>query len=227
MSCLRPLLPSLCRSHRATAALIQHPSFLDPLVAPTVMSAKRKRAGSHLEVPPVEAPRRSTRGRRSRDKLEVKTDQSNGRVSSRSGTKSPLKDGNIFTRDGLERAMLELTKMEENFQNVVKRQRLAVEKSDLGIHTDEPPEIIQNLGSVNPSSRVLGAKSQDEPDDIEQAPLDKHDAELAKGDIAKAKSEDEPTDRGSRRPAAVNSGTVPVPWKGRLGYVSLFAILSC
>lgn len=128
------------------------------------------------------------------------------------------------TGEGVEEAMLELSKMEQKLQTAVRTQRLAIESSDLHLKEEafNEPDIRPKIYTPNqktiPARQNLEGKS-DAVTGTSTAPLDVEDAEVAAGDVAEAEEEDT-AERGANRPPPVNSDTLPLPWKGRLGYVS-------
>lgn len=132
-----------------------------------------------------------------------------------------MRNGGYGVRDGVDRVMQDLSEMEQRFQNAVKRQRLAVESSDLGCEDKSVKHEVVEEQPLKATKAVINEKSNDQTMSVEKAPLDGYDAELAAGDVADASVDDETgVDRGARRPPAVNSTVLPLPWKGRLGYVS-------
>ncbi|KAK2672527.1 hypothetical protein RAB80_012606 [Fusarium oxysporum f. sp. vasinfectum] len=163
------------------------------------MTSKRKRTGAHPP-PPVpempDAPRRSSR--RIKDAAErPKSDTDPMKAA------DPKKAKAVWdTGEGVEEAMRELSEMEQKLQTVVRTQRLAVESSDLQVKKEaaNEPDIRPKMYSPNKDTVV---------------PRDEYDAELAAGDVADAKGEDDGMDRGANRPPPVNSETLPLPWKGR------------
>lgn len=122
--------------------------------------------------------------------------------------------GALSSKEAVERAMLTLSKMEHKFFHEAKTQRLAIEESNLESMTVDVPadstdsvDTGKNKSLDSDSGIVLNEKTtKDEPDEPnapdEGAPLD-----------------DEVLERGARRPPPVNSDRLPLPWKGRLGYV--------
>lgn len=122
------------------------------------------------------------------------------------------------TKEGVQQARRELSEMEHRFQSVVRRQRLAVQNSDL---KDDPLSKQASLKPAPylPQRDVLHGKSEGEPRSTEQAPLDGYEADLAAGDVDSA-LEGDCVGKGATRPPPLNSGRLPLPWTGRLGYVS-------
>lgn len=186
----------------------------------TTMTSKRKRTGAHPP-PPVpempDAPRRSSR--RIKDAAErPKSDTDPMKAA------DPKKAKAVWdTGEGVEEAMRELSEMEQKLQTVVRTQRLAVESSDLQVKKEaaNEPDIRPKMYSPNKDTVVPRGNLEGKSKVVNSVPLDEYDAELAAGDVADAKDEDDGMDRGANRPPPVNSETLPLPWKGRLGYVSL------
>jgi UV DNA damage endonuclease len=135
----------------------------------------------------------------------------------------PKKDKAVWvTGEGVEEAMRELSEMEHKLQDAVRTQRLAVESSDLHVKKEvsEEPDIRPKMYSPN-TDTVTARGNLDRKSNVSNtAPLDEDDAKLAAGDVADAKDEDDSASRGANRPPPVNSEVLPLPWKGRLGYVS-------
>lgn len=125
------------------------------------------------------------------------------------------------TGEGVEEAMRELSEMEHKLQNAVRRQRQAVESSDL--HVKVESVIDRNIRPkmrTPPPNDTLPSTCGRNAESVEKAPMDSYQAELAAGDIVDAKADDEGFERGANRPPPVNSDRLPLPWSGRLGYVS-------
>ncbi|CAM1507848.1 Fc.00g046960.m01.CDS01 [Cosmosporella sp. VM-42] len=127
------------------------------------------------------------------------------------------------SREGVEQAMKELSEMEHKLQNAVRKQRLAVESSDLSVE-EKPEDAALRLEPYVPAKRSINQTFDYDPDGMGQAPLDGYEADVAMGDIEEAKvdeNESNTIDRGARRPPAINSDQLPLPWTGRLGYACL------
>ena len=107
------------------------------------------------------------------------------------------------TGEGVEEAMRELSEMELH----VKVESVMDRNIRPKMRTPPPNDTI-------PSTCGRNAES------VEKAPMDGYQAELAAGDIVDAKADDEGFERGANRPPPVNSDRLPLPWSGRLGYVS-------
>lgn len=125
------------------------------------------------------------------------------------------------TGEGVEEAMRELSEMEHKLQNAVKRQRQAVESSDLHVKAESTMERnIRPKMRTPPPNDTIPSNCGRNAESVEKAPMDNYQAELAAGDIVDAKADDEGFERGANRPPPVNSDRLPLPWSGRLGYVS-------
>lgn len=190
------------------------------------MTPKRKRTGAHPPPPipemPDAAPRRSSR--RLKD-ATVNTDErsANQDITKKAG---PMRAKAVLdTGEGVEEAMRELSEMEQKLQTAVRTQRLAVESSDLHVKKEaiNKPDIRPKMHSPDQETVTARQNLDGKSDAVtpkSTAPLDVEDAELAAGDVADATGEEDGADRGANRPPPVNSDTLPLPWKGRLGYVS-------
>lgn len=185
------------------------------------MPPKRKNAEEQLLSSRLAAPRRSTR-------------RTKGASSAEDGSQSPapgiftkeiknddgILNNDIVVRDSVDRVMQQLGEMEHKFHNDAKKQRLAIESSALGYEDLAKREscIKQPLESATTVDKLF---SNDQTTTVEKATLDDDEAELAPEDSADVSFDDETAaDRGARRPLPVNSEVLPLPWKGRLGYVS-------
>lgn len=122
------------------------------------------------------------------------------------------------TKEGVQQARRELSEMEHRFQSVVRRQRLAVQNSDLKANPLSNQVSLKPVPYL-PERDVLHGKSEGEPRSTEQSPLDGYEADLTAGDIDAA-SEGDCVGKGATRPPPLNSDRLPLPWSGRLGYVS-------
>jgi len=142
-------------------------------------------------------------------------------------TTDPKKGKAVWvTGEGVEEAMRELSEMEHKLQDAVRTQRLAVESSDLHVKKEisEEPGIRPKMYSPNTDTVTAHGNLDRKSNVADTAPLDEDDAKLAAGDVADAKDDDDDAaSRGANRPPPVNSEVLPLPWKGRLGYVSNIA----
>ncbi|KAF4970854.1 hypothetical protein FSARC_2220 [Fusarium sarcochroum] len=199
------------------------------------MTPKRKRTGAHPPPPkpqmPDTAPRRSSR--RLKDAATVTGDERPSKLDITKMVTDPMKaaepadkkaKGVWDTGEGVEEAMRELSEMEHKLQDAVRTQRLAVESSDLHVQNEasNEPAIRPKMHSptqdtITTTRGKIGGKSKV----IEKAPIDGYEAEHAAGDVADAKGEEDGPERGANRSPPINSGTLPLPWNGRLGYACL------
>ncbi|PHH89713.1 hypothetical protein CDD83_5440 [Cordyceps sp. RAO-2017] len=161
------------------------------------MPSKRKRSAPQPAPPQPDALRRSGR----RVKAPVQLDDGSAEAKSR--------DASYGTREAVERAVQDLTKMEQRLQREVRRQRLAVQNSDLGQDAA--------AAAAAPAEEAADAGAFGDAKDLMQDPDQLADAEGA-DDVA---MDDDGQERGARRPPAVNSERLPLPWSGRLGYACL------
>lgn len=216
----------------------------------TTMASKRKKstastaAGIKDEPPSPSllspAPRRSARQRSNNETKQA----DEGAVSLHPQTDSKMNiiassDQHMLqSRAGVRQAMKDLHDMDERLHSNAKRQRLAVENSHLQVNregyenTSIHPLPIQ---ARSPDKKLKMECVLDKPSklqDIEAAPMDDDDAkdlaERLDEDAADAEPDgiDESAKRGASRPPAVNSDRLPLPWKGRLGYVSPLEVKS-
>ncbi|KAK0383725.1 hypothetical protein NLU13_9636 [Sarocladium strictum] len=183
----------------------------------TIMPAKRKRSTVESPTARPDAPRRSSR----RIKEEPNRDSPSPYASKDREAEKGKQHTVWDTKEGVAKAVRQLTQMEEELQSAVRRQRLAVESSDLGLTQQDPADRPFQPGFIKAEKETVNEIPADVPDELEKAPVDGYEAELAVGDIAEAKLEDDKVDRGAKRPPAVNSELLPLPWKGRLGYACL------
>ncbi|KAH7191304.1 UV-endonuclease UvdE-domain-containing protein [Fusarium oxysporum] len=122
--------------------------------------------------------------------------------------------------ESVEEAMRELSEMEYKLQNATRKERLAVEASDL--HVEEDDNVTSDIRSKIHSSEkeILPTTRMKMADRVERAPLGGHEAELAMtGSIDIEYNEG--LDQVANRPPPVNSDRLPLPWSGRLGYACL------
>lgn len=124
---------------------------------------------------------------------------------------------------GLAEARTGLEEMELSFKRDIKRRKLQVEESVVEIPATERsdgafrPRPSSNAVDVLNTERILGFREDEsgEDDGVEDGG---QTADVEEGQQA----QDEPAEaagRAANRPPAVNSDNLPLPWKGRLGYV--------
>lgn len=174
------------------------------------MPSKRKRTTTHATSPRPEVPRRSSR-RLKEQTVTEDHDSSRMDIDDADGERS-IGALNLESTEALQRTMRELGEMEARLQNVARRQRLAVETSDLHVEVEPPVSQI----SLKPRSLRLSAKPGADLWSQEQKPLGGDDAS---GDLDEVTEESH--ERGANRPLPVNSDRLPLPWMGRLGYACL------
>jgi UV DNA damage endonuclease len=123
--------------------------------------------------------------------------------------------------ESVEEAMHKLSEMEHKLQNAARKERLAVETSDL--HVEEGSTVESDIRSKihSPEKEILPTTRMKKADRLKRAPLGGPEDELAMTDIFNGEG-DEGSDQGANRPPPVNSDRLPLPWSGRLGYVSAF-----
>ncbi|KAM5344747.1 hypothetical protein ACJ41O_010609 [Fusarium nematophilum] len=197
------------------------------------MSPKRKRTGPHPPPPPPprpDAPRRSSRRLKDaavttagHERLPEKMDIDEASKTSSDGDATNRRDRKAVwvTGEGVEEAMRELSEMEHKLQVAVRRQRLAVETSDLHVEPEVANKLDIRPRIHSPGRETVRTRQERKSECIDRAPLDGHEADLAMRDVIDAKTEDNGLDRGASRPPPVNSDRLPLPWLGRLGYACL------
>ena len=180
------------------------------------MPPKRKRGDVQAQPSRPEAPRR--RSRRVKEEVDNASASPYATKAMEAGEK---KTHTVWgSKEGVQEAVQQLSQMEEELQSAVRRQRLAVENSDLGNEEIDTAQIPFQPRVIKSEKDTVNEEPANIPDEIEKAPVDGYEAELAAGDMAEAKGEDDKPERGAKRPPPVNSDVLPLPWKGRLGYVS-------
>lgn len=175
------------------------------------MAPKRKKAEVAVADPPAAKVRRSSRKANS-----VATQQHDA---SRQG-KDPLgpAGGSTASQEAFERTMRELGEMGLKLQSAVKRQRLAVETSDLS--KCDPDKVREDTFSSRAFSSRRAKLNQEK--DFETKPVEKPSVdERAEPADTPDEKDTEAVERSARRPPPVNSDILPLPWRGRLGYVSV------
>ncbi|KAH7169800.1 UV-endonuclease UvdE-domain-containing protein [Fusarium flagelliforme] len=197
------------------------------------MASKRKRAGSHLPLPAPEQPgppRRSSRrlkdvatnstttNEQSSDNMGIGSTVDVNSPNDQTSSRKTKIIGDID--ESAEEAMRELSKMEYKLQNAARKERLAVEASDL--HVEEDDNVTSDIRSKihSPEKEILPTTRMKKADRLERAPLGGHEAELAMaGSIGIEYNEG--LYQVANRPPPVNSDRLPLPWSGRLGYACL------
>jgi hypothetical protein len=120
--------------------------------------------------------------------------------------------------DGPAAALRHLEEMEASFKSDIKRRRLQIEQSIPYGSLANMSAPVRKLRGAAPS----GKSDVMQLDRILLTPDDDKDwaCETAKDDECLSGDELIETINGAKRPPAVNSDYLPLPWKGRLGYVS-------
>lgn len=117
-------------------------------------------------------------------------------------------------------ALRHLEEMEAAFKSDIKRRRLQIEQSiPNGLNAGRPAPALKLRGSAS-----SGKSDVVQLDRILLTPEEEkdHAFETAKDDESLSGDELIDTIKGANRPPAVNSDYLPLPWKGRLGFVSHF-----
>jgi UV DNA damage endonuclease len=112
--------------------------------------------------------------------------------------------------------MRSLSEMEHKLQSELRTQQQAVETSHLACDGTDPSP------AAWPASKTINEVTRANATGVSgRAPITDHEAELAVGDLRDSTAEDDGFERGAKRRPAVNSEILPLPWSGRLGYVSI------
>lgn len=145
-------------------------------------------------------------------------------------------DRREVAKEGVQMAIEGLARMERRLMRDTKRQKLKVENT---IYTDLP-EVQEEDERQHPSQQTAGLLKEEpikhsQLRNSRKEALESKEAERAEvgGGVGETESEykdsetaeideelPDPPERGAARPPAVNSSYLPLPWKGRLGYVS-------
>ncbi|KAF4974109.1 hypothetical protein FZEAL_8947 [Fusarium zealandicum] len=195
------------------------------------MPPKRKRTGPQPPAPmpqQPEGPRRSSR--RLKDAAATASTSSSaeriesnkaGKIRAAKEDHDRMAETDWRTEKGVEDAMRELGQMERKLQSAVKRQRLAIESSDLTVELENASEEDIRPIMSSPAHNTITSSNGSKKEALDKAPLDDGEAERAVDDVLDAQPEDELSPRGANRPPPVNSNRLPLPWSGRLGYACL------
>lgn len=176
------------------------------------MAPKRKKDAFAAETPATKVRRSSRRVNGSAGQQQHDGSRQRGRNEDPLG---PAGSPN-GSREAFERTMRELGEMGLKLQSAVKIQRLAVETSDLS--KCDPERVREEAFKLRPASmRQAKAEQKAEEETPENS---KVDTDLQSADAAEEKADSEAVERTAKRPPPVNSDVLPLPWKGRLGYVS-------
>lgn len=122
------------------------------------------------------------------------------------------------SREGVANAMQGLSEMESSFKRDIKRRKLQVEESVFEPSAARtalfPPRISRQSTDVLQVDQLLLTPERDACDADDQG------WEPAMGtEMETQEDAPEAVERGAKRTPAVNSDYLPLPWKGRLGYV--------
>lgn len=140
------------------------------------------------------------------------------------------------TKEGVQLAINGLVTMERRLKMATKTQKQKVAKTTFADHLERPDP---NASDAESDSMRASALRKEEPSTQEQLRSNKTEQKAPKGRHAARQPElppiDEvgdagpvdagepdamdPAERGAARPPPVNSDRLPLPWKGRLGYV--------
>jgi UV DNA damage endonuclease len=115
--------------------------------------------------------------------------------------------------ESVEEVMYELSEMEHQQQNAARKERLAVEISDL--YVEEGSTVVSDIRSKihSPEKEILPTTRMKKADRLKRAPLGGPEDELAMTDIFKGEG-DEGSDQGANRPPSVNSDRPPCRGRG-------------
>lgn len=192
----------------------------------------------------AQGPRRSGRQRRTNDAKAMATSKVSLRQQPQPTNGLNMKpiDGNDWNlkRPGadVKQAIKDLNDMDERLQSNTKRQRRAIEDSRLTCNGSRLEEKAISNVTKNPKRAIVNDRIKEEegepkfpsPQKIEAAPMANGQAaevaEWLQEDAADAEPEGQNAsfERGATRPPPVNSDYLPLPWKGRLGYVSSLSL---
>ena len=149
-----------------------------------------------------------------------------------------LEDKTAMARKGVQNAIADLARMERRLTRATKRQKAKVESSDFTIvRLDSQEEAAMKPDDTSFANAVSTAVSARPPpaanDHLPTPDRESVDSEVDKP-VGRSIDEHlndpivgciEVNDRGPARPPAVNSGYLPLPWTGRLGYVSMTSLM--
>jgi UV DNA damage endonuclease len=129
-----------------------------------------------------------------------------------------VEEEKVMAEEGVNRAIQGLVRMERRLQRAVKRQKLKVEES-IGLEKED--SIVEKAFKPRSKKGLTETVNGPLPDKLPTSDVD------GKGSDCEKNVEDaseEAVERGAARPPPVNSDYLPLPWKGRLGYVSFGSI---
>ncbi|KAF7550360.1 hypothetical protein G7Z17_g5767 [Cylindrodendrum hubeiense] len=180
------------------------------------MPPKRKRGGEQPAPPYCEGPRRSARKPKDQPTTSDEARETSDMDVDPMCKAQPL--GLWDTKEGVEQAMRDLSEMEHKFQTLVRRQRLAVQNSDIDVDALLPRQVSTTPAPSIPV-RIQNKKSESFLRSAETPPLYACQPDFTTGDIDTPSEGD--VEKGASRPPPVNSDRLPLPWSGRLGYACL------
>lgn len=126
---------------------------------------------------------------------------------------------------GVKKAIDVLAEMERGFRQETKRQKLRLAESSIPAHHEFPtqkgskshPATPLDPEAREPSPTTIGSFPTAE--EIIQTSKESGEANI-EAHVAPRGADDDTIEQGAARPPAINSSYLPLPWKGRLGYVS-------
>lgn len=143
-----------------------------------------------------------------------------------------MKPAKMLDESEVTQTIKELEEMDNYFRRETKRQRLMAEGEGSNISTSTARDVRfpvaqqSNTPSKEKQSRsktreTLPTPENDDSGDTQDGDYVQSPHGLVKDPKEESEMVDEATaERGAARPPAVNSSYLPLPWKGRLGYVS-------
>lgn len=230
----------LCTSqhlHRPLSSLGHHTPSIHSRCPTTTMPRKLKAASPALS-PQL---RRSSRPIPSKaNYVEKMTEDEGDSTSPWDGAMhTPPREKTRHTMDidsnGVERAVRGLKRTEDHFRRATKRQKLKVEESSLHAMMEDSVDEGSALKSrttraadVLPKDRKTVSRKSGSAPDLDRMAGDNGGTNGTTGDFYRPGNDEaddgtggtsDSQERGAARPPAVNSSYLPLPWKGRLGYV--------
>ncbi|KAM0461412.1 hypothetical protein ACHAPV_004116 [Trichoderma viride] len=178
------------------------------------MAPKRKKGEPAIAEPPAAKVRRSSRKTNGVGVVNQQPDN----LHQYDGPKRTfgLSGGPNFSQEAFQRTMKELGEMGLKLQSAVKRQRLAVETSDLS--KCDPERVREEATRTRPALKRRAKESPEEATEQKVVEKPKVVEQTETADTSEANADAETTERSARRLPPVNSDVLPLPWKGRLGY---------
>ncbi|RFU76170.1 uv-damage endonuclease [Trichoderma arundinaceum] len=176
------------------------------------MAPKRKKAELFVADPPAAKVRRSSRKTNGVVSQQLESPQQGDEKKDSLG----LVGSPSSPQEAFERTMRELGEMGLKLQSAVKRQRLAVETSDLS--KCDPEKVREEAFKTRPMVARTARAGHEK--NVEAKPVEQPsgDVKMEQADVSEEKADAEAVERSARRPPPVNSGVLPLPWRGRLGY---------